>query len=89
MRESIINIFKSFLSNQFVINWVAPIITGLIVVAIPTAIIRIFRIRKDEKKVQDANERYVNLIRPYIIQKIKIDSRLITDIRGLLSMNLA
>ena len=36
-----INIIKNFLTNQIIVNWVAPIITGLIVVVIPTILIRL------------------------------------------------
>lgn len=76
-----IDIIKSFLTNQIVINWIAPIITGLIVVAIPAFLIRVFQLRKDKRKVEDANQRYLNSIRPYIIQKLNIDKRLISDVR--------
>ena len=76
-----INIIKNFLTNQIIVNWVAPIITGLIVVAIPTILIRLFQTRKDKRKVDDANQRYLNSIRPYIIQKITIDRNFISDIR--------
>ena len=31
------------LKNEIVINWIAPIITGLIVIAIPAIAIKIFR----------------------------------------------
>ena len=76
-----INIIKNFLTNQIVINWIAPIITGLIVVVIPAISIRFFQIKKDKRKVDDANQRYLNSIRPYIIQKINIDKKFISDIR--------
>ncbi len=76
-----INIIKNFLTNQIIVNWVAPIITGLIVVVIPTILIRLFQMKKDKRKVDDANQRYLNSIRPYIIQKITIDRKFISDIR--------
>lgn len=76
-----LNIIKEFLNNPIVINWVAPIITGLIVIAVPSIVIRIFRVRKDTKKVDYVNQRYLNTVRPYIIQKINIDLRMIIDIR--------
>ena len=75
------NIVKSFLTNEIVINWVAPIITGLIVVAIPAGIIKIIQLKKDERKIHDANKRFLNSIRPYIIQGININSNFISDIR--------
>ena len=76
-----INIIKNFLTNQIIVNWVAPIIIGLIVVVIPTILIRLFQMKKDKRKVDDANQRYLNSIRPYIIQKITIDRKFISDIR--------
>ena len=76
-----INIIKNFLTNQIIVNWVAPIITGLIVVVIPAILIRLFQMKKDKRKVDDANQRYLNSIRPYIIQKITIDRKFISDIR--------
>lgn len=79
-----INIIKNFLTNQIVINWIAPIITGLMVVVIPAFVIRVFQLRKDKRKVDDANQRYLNSIRPYIIQKINIDKRFISDVRSVI-----
>lgn len=75
------NIFEPFLTNEIVINWIAPIITGLVVVGIPAIILKVLQIKKDEKKVNAANQRYVDSIRPYIIQKIEITPELITDLR--------
>lgn len=76
-----IDLFKTFLTNKIIVDWVAPIITGLIVFAITTFIIKFFQIRKDKKKVNDANRRYLDSVRPYIIQKIEISSKLISDLR--------
>lgn len=72
------------LKNDIVINWIAPIVTGLIVVVIPTVIVKIFRFKKDEKMVKEANQRYLDAIMPFIIQKIKISSSYITDIRNVI-----
>ena len=72
------------LKNDIVINWIAPIITGLIVVAIPAFIVKILRLRKDEKIVKEANQRYLDVIMPFIIQKIGISSVYITDIRNVI-----
>lgn len=76
------NLVKEFLNNQIVVNWIAPIITGLIVVAVPSGIAKFVQIKIDKKKVNDANNRYLDSIRPYIIQKIDISSKLISDIRN-------
>ena len=75
---------KEILTNQIIINWIAPIVTGLLVVAIPTFIIKIFRIKKDVRKVEEANQRYLDCIRPYIIQKINIDGKFIRNIRSVI-----
>lgn len=72
------------LKNDIVINWIAPIITGLIVVVIPTVIVKIFTLKKDEKTIKGANQRYLDSIMPFIIQKIEISSSYITDIRNVI-----
>lgn len=77
-----VDLIKEFLTNQIVVNWIAPIITGLIVIAIPTGLAKIIRIRSDRKKVNDANNRYLDSVRPYIIQKIDISPKLISDLRS-------
>lgn len=81
MKETFENIFKPFLTNEIVINWIAPIITGLIVFAIPIGIAKLFQIKRDERKVKDANQRYIDSIRPYIIQEISVNSKFISDTR--------
>ena len=70
------------LKNEIVINWIAPIITGLIVVAVPTIVIKTFKLKKDEKTIKQANQRFLDSIMPFIIQKIKISSSYISDIRN-------
>lgn len=87
MKDFYINIIKPILLNEIVINWIAPIITGLLVIAIPTAIIKFFRLRKDIKKINNVNKRFIDSIRPYIIEKIEISSQLITDIRKAIIMD--
>ena len=77
-------VLKPFLTNELVITWVSPVITGLIVVAIPAGIIwllKTLQIKKDEKKIEEANQRFINSIRPYIIKNIKILPKFITDTR--------
>ena len=84
MKETFENIFKPFLTNEIVLNWISPIITGLIVFAIPIGIAKIFQIKRDERKVKDANQRYIDSIRPYIIQEINVNSKFISDIRSVI-----
>lgn len=84
MNEFYTEVLKPFLTNEIVITWVSPIITGLIVVAIPAVLIWVFKvlqIKRDEKKINAANQRFIDAIRPYIIQNIDILPNFITDIR--------
>lgn len=76
------NIIKPILTNEIVVNWIAPIITGILVVVIPATVLKFFRLRKDIKKINDVNDRFISSIRPYIIEKIRISSNFITDIRS-------
>lgn len=76
------SVIEPILTNEIVVNWIAPIITGMLVIAIPAIIVRFFRLKKDIKKINDVNGRFINSVRPYIIEKIKIPSALVTDIRN-------
>ena len=77
---------KELLKNEIVVNWIAPIITGLIVFLIPAAFLKFWRNRKDEKEIKSVNQRYLDAIMPFIIQKIEIKESFITDIRkGIIS----
>lgn len=87
MEEFYKNVIKPILINEIVVNWIAPIITGILVIVIPTAVLKFFRFRKDIKKINNVNDRFINSIRPYIIEKIKISSNLITDIRKAIIMD--
>ena len=78
---------QELLKNDIVINWIAPIITGLIVTTISAFIvyiIKVLKLRKDEKMIKEANQRYLDMIMPFIIQKIKISSEYITDVRNVI-----
>ena len=72
------------LKNEIVINWIAPIITGLIVVAIPTIVIKTFKFKKDEKTIKQANQRFLDCIMPFVIQKIEVSSSYISDMRNVI-----
>ena len=82
MKELFDDFIKPFLENQIIINWVAPIVTGLLVLAIPSIIIKIFQTKKDEKKIKTANQRFLDAVRPYIIQEIEISALTISNIRN-------
>lgn len=87
MKEIYKNVIKPILINEIVVNWIAPIITGILVILIPATVLKFFRFRKDIKKINNVNDRFINSIRPYIIEKIKISSNLITDIRRAIIMD--
>ena len=69
------------LRNDIIITWVAPIFTGLIVIAIPAVAINFFKSKKDEKAITQANQRYIDAIMPFIIQEIELSQTYISDIR--------
>ena len=48
-------VLEPILTNQIVINWIAPIITGLIVVLIPAIVTRSVKKRNLAKNIQDIN----------------------------------
>lgn len=73
---------KAFLTNNIVIAWIAPIFTAIIA----TIIIKVFSIRKKNKEIKAANQRYADAIRPYVIQKIEINEQIIHGIRNAISM---
>ncbi|MEG0266329.1 MAG: hypothetical protein RR659_01630, partial [Bacilli bacterium] len=52
-------IINNFLTNQIILNWIVPIITGLIVFIIPAIIIKIFQVKKDRKKL---NKQIIDLL---------------------------
>ena len=56
-----------FLENNIVINWLAPVVTTVLA----TIILRILSIGKKRKKINEANKKYIDAIRPYVIKSIK------------------
>lgn len=72
----------SFFRNDIMINWIAPII-GTIIVVIA---IKLFMERNKSKTVigiiNIANNRFIDAIRPFFIQEIEIDMKLINNIRN-------
>lgn len=82
MKELFNDFIKPFLENDIIINWVAPIITGLLVLVIPSILVKIFQTKKDEKKIKTANQRFLDAVRPYIIQEIEISAATISNIRN-------
>ena len=72
------------LKNEIVVNWIAPIITGLIVVIIPTIFIKVLKLKKDEKIINQANQRFLDSILPFVIQMIDIQTSFISDVRSVI-----
>ncbi|MBO6145656.1 MAG: hypothetical protein J6O62_02485 [Bacilli bacterium] len=70
------------LTNNVISIWVAPIITTVIG-SIIYGIIK-FQSKRDSKLIKEANDRYLNCIRQYIIQGIKIKHSVIRDIRSVI-----
>ena len=81
-RGCFVEYIKAFLTNNIVIAWIAPIFTAIIA----TIIIKVFSIRKKNKEIKAANQKYADAIRPYVIQKIEINEQIIHGIRNAISM---
>lgn len=81
---------KDFLENAVVATWVAPIITGIIVIIISTLFGKLISIwwknRTFVKKVERANEKYMENVLPYMIQEIIIDNRILDSIKKAISL---
>ncbi len=81
MNEFWNNIILPFLENEIVVNWIAPIITSLIVLAIPVIISKMVRNYNNVKNVNETNKKIISAIRPFIIQQIDINLQSIVNIR--------
>lgn len=81
MKEFWLNIILPFLENEIVVNWIAPIVTSLIVLAIPVIISKMLRSYNNVKKINETNKKIINTIRPFIIQQIDINLQSIVNIR--------
>ena len=79
-----VSFFFSILNNDIIKSWVAPIVTGLIVWGITTYIVNILRNKRDKKLINEANHRFVSIILPYIIQKVKLPTTYVNDIRNVI-----
>ena len=66
----------NILTSKIVSIWIAPLIVGVI----GGIILRNIH-KKDKKLISEANNRYLNSVRQYIISKVKINSSVISDIR--------
>ena len=77
---------SSFFANTLVISWIAPIITGVVVVILTTIVGKFITIwwksREFIRKRDDANQKYINNIIPYMIQEMEINSRILSSIKS-------
>ena len=67
------------LTNSFVSTWIAPVITGILA-SLAAGIITVQR-KKDNKRIKDANEKYIQNVRQFIVQNIEISLFTIQDLR--------
>lgn len=76
--------------NTFITTWVAPVVTGVIVVVITTGIGKIVSIwwknRTFVRNRDRANEKYIDNILPYMIQKIDVNADFVASVKNALSM---
>ncbi len=76
---------NNFFENTLVINWIAPIITGIIVVILTSVLGKILSIwwknRAFIRKRDSANEKYINNVLPYMIQQIEISRDVLYSIK--------
>ena len=77
---------RLFFANTLVINWVAPIITGVVVVILTSIVGRFLntwrKSREFIRKRDDANQKYINNIIPYMIQQIEINNQILHSIKS-------
>lgn len=71
-----------FLENNIVVNWLAPVVTTLVA----TVLIRIFTIEKKQKKINYANGKYVDAIKPYMVQKFELNIEILYSIKNAISI---
>jgi len=77
---SVSEFIKSFLTNNIIVAWVAPIFAAVVA----PVIIRIITVRRKNKeflkRVDSANGEILDTIRPFVIQRINLDK---TEIHGI------
>lgn len=76
--------------NTIITTWIAPIVTGVIVVVVTTGIGKIVSIwwknRTFLKNRDRGNEKYIDNILPYMIQKIDVDVDFIISVKNAISI---
>lgn len=75
----------SVLTNNIVVIWVAPIITGIVV----AVILKLFSIKKTKKEIKRANQEYKEAILPYVLQGITLTEKVIHGIRDAICIEMS
>lgn len=77
-------------ADNIITTWIAPIVTGVIVVFFTTGIGKIISIwwknRTFSKNRDRANEKYIDNILPYMIQKIEVDNDFVRSVKNAISI---
>ena len=77
-------------TNTFITTWIAPVVTGILVVIFTTGTGKIISVwwknRTFLKNRERANEKYIDNILPYMIQKIDMDGDFVISIKNAISM---
>lgn len=77
-------------SNTIITTWIAPVVTGVIVVVITTGIGKIVSIwwknRTFLKNRDRANEKYIDNVLPYMIQRISVDVDFVISVKKAISV---
>lgn len=79
-------IIEPILTNEIVVDWIAPIITTILATIILAGLGKIILNEKIKNKIKISNEKILNAIRPFIIQQIPITKEMISSIRIAISM---
>lgn len=82
MEELYKNNIEPFLTNSVIETWIAPIITAIVTAIVIHIGSSFIRNKKKQKAINEANEKILNSIRPFIIQQIPITQEQIISIKN-------
>ncbi len=74
--------FANFLHNDIVTNWIAPIIGTIIAVLAVRLLIERYKGKSVISIIKLANNRFIDAVRPFFIQEIEINMKIINNIRN-------
>jgi hypothetical protein len=78
----VLSIFADFLRNDIMINWIVPIIGTIIVLIAIKLFMDRYRSKTIISIINIANNRFIDAIRPFFIQEIEINMKLVHNIRN-------